>query len=877
MQRFIRFSSIATTMALIFFCGSLFAQQPGQPPAGGAPGQPPAGGAPKPKTIEEVTKTCKKMPGLFNLYQDTATGMVYLSVKKEQLGKEFIYFAYTENGVPQVGHFRGNFRDNQVFSMNRYFDRLQFVSENTNFYFDPKNALSKAAKANISAAILASQKIAAESATDILIDATTIFVGEALHQVKPSPIPNNPLAALQFGLGTLNRDKSRYAALKNYPKNTDVLMEYVYDNPAPINRGGNEVTDARAVSIMIQHSFIEMPQNSFKPRFDDPRIGYFSQGVDDLTSTETVNFRDFINRWHLEKKDKTAALSEPVEPITFWIENTTPVEFRETIKNAVLAWNIAYEAAGIKNAMRVEIQPDNATWDAGDIRYNVIRWTSSPTPPFGGYGPSFVNPRTGQILGADIMLEYVYMTNRMRQEKLFNAAAFEMEEPTPAGTVRNPHQFCMAGHHLHHQTMFGLAAAKAQGLSEVESKDLLKQSLYYLVLHEVGHTLGLNHNMKASNLYTPAEINNKSVTEKTGLIGSVMDYPAVNIAQDKSKQGQYFTTVPGPYDRWVIEYGYSQALDDSKAEQERLNKILSRSTEPALTFGNDADDMRAPGAGIDPRVMINDLSGDVITYSIERIQLVNKLAGKLRQKYSTKDASYQELLQAYTILSGEMMNAAGAMSRYVGGVYVDRAMAGQTGAKKPFTPVSAAEQKRALQGLGKYVFAPDAFDAGKDAYDYLQMQRRSFNFFGRTEDPKLHDRALAIQRNVLAHLMHPTVLRRMTDTRLYGNTYAVSEYMGDLTNVMFKDDMSGNVNTFRQNLQTEYVNRLIAASGLSGAPAAANPFAPAPAPDFITQAAALQNLKTLKKSLTGSLKGNSETVAHRELLLFKITTALEKK
>ena len=166
-----------------------------------------------------------------------------------------------------------------------------------------------------------------------------------------------------------------------------------------------------------------MPDNDFQPRFDDPRVGFFGQTINDMTSTSATPYRDLINRWHLVKKDPAAELSEPVQPIVYWIENSTPTEFRSTIKEAVESWNLAFEKAGFKNAVVVKMQPDDATWDAGDIRYNVLRWTSSPRPPFGGYGPSFTNPRTGQILGADIMLEWVFVTNRIQQDKLFDVAA----------------------------------------------------------------------------------------------------------------------------------------------------------------------------------------------------------------------------------------------------------------------------------------------------------------------------------------------------------------------------------------------------------------------------------------------------------------------
>jgi len=210
----------------------------------------------------------------------------------------------------------------------------------------------------------------------------------------PSP-PGTPSV-----LGNLSSGKTRVDAINNYPENTDIVVSYVYENSSPL-MGSTALTDPRNVTIKYQHSLIAVPENNFKPRRDDARIGYFMTQVDDMTSAETINYRDVIHRWHLEKKDPTATLSEPVEPITFWIENTTPKEFRPIIKEACERWNSSFEKAGFKNAVVCKEQPDDAKWNAGDIRYNVLRWTSSPTPPFGGYGPSFVNPRTGQILRSD--------------------------------------------------------------------------------------------------------------------------------------------------------------------------------------------------------------------------------------------------------------------------------------------------------------------------------------------------------------------------------------------------------------------------------------------------------------------------------------------
>ena len=829
--------------------------------AGGPSG---AASSSAPKSIKDVVKSSKKYDGLFTLYQDTTDGSIHMLIKKDQIDKEYIYFSFTVDGIVDVGHFRGNYRDNKIFSVRKYFNRIEFVNENTSFYFDKDNALSKAAEANVNNALLASQKIVAQDSarTEFLIKADDVFIAEHLHQVKPTP---NPMArpGTTFSLGTMSKEKSKVVQIKNYPANTDVTVDYVYENPAPVVFGGEDVTDPRFVTITLQHSLIEVPKNDFQVRLDDPRVGYFTQQITDLTSTSATPYRDAINRWHLKKKDPNAAMSEPVEPIVWWIENTTPKEFRQTIKDATLAWNKAFETAGFRNAVQVKEQPDDADWDAGDIRYNVLRWTSSPRPPFGGYGPSFTNPRTGQIIGADVMLEYTFIANRVLREGLFSVAALPFEDLQETTDPR----FCSVGAGLQQQLLFGLQAMEAFGASELEKSDLVKHSIYYLILHEVGHTLGLNHNMKASYLHSPKDVNNKSMTATTGLMASVMDYPAINFSPDRTNQGEYCITTPGPYDKWAIEFGYSPASGEATAEQGRLAKILSRSAEPSLIFGNDADDMRSAGKAIDPRVMLFDLSNDPLTYSADRIGLAQTTMGKLKEKYNKPGQSYHELRTGYLILSGEIGNAVTVASRYIGGVYVDRAFVGQPGGTKPFTPVSKVDQKRAMNLLATNLFGVNAFKEPAGLYDYLQMQRRGFNFFTTSEDPKLHDRVLNIQRNVLNHLLHPNVLTRIVDSRLYGNQYSLSEVMEDLTNAVFKDDLSGAVNSFRQNLQLEYVNRL---GGMISPEGKARY-------GFTAQSAALYHLKGIERSLKGKNGPNAETSAHTQNVLHTIAKALEVK
>ncbi|RZM06054.1 MAG: Matrixin, partial [Pedobacter sp.] len=410
-------------------------------------------------------------------------------------------------------------------------------------------------------------------------------------------------------------------------------------------------------------------------------------------------------------------------------------------------------------------------------------------------------------------------------------------------------------HELGMQYQTGLTAIEALDADAPEAaraeqvREMHKQFLYYLIMHEMGHTLGLNHNMKASQMLSPKEMNDLSITRKIGLQGSVMDYPAINVSSDRSKQGDYYTTKAGPYDWWAIEYGYTPF--SASEEEAGLNKILSRSTDPQLAFGNDADDMRSPGGGIDPRVNINDHTNDMVTYGEDRFKLVNTMMPKLKERFSKPNQSYQELRARYGQLNGQRNSMAAALSRFIGGVYVDRSFVGQDTKTAPFTPVPEAYQKKALNLLSKYIFAPDAFDADIELFPYLQLQRRGFNFFGNNEDIKPLNSFMSLQLGTLAQILHPNTLNRISNSGLYGNKYSVASVMSDLSDDIFEADLKTNVNAFRQNLQTEFVKAAIA---IVGSPVGY---------DNPSKAAALATLVKVKGQLTNASGGDEQTRAHR--------------
>ncbi|TDE45800.1 DUF5117 domain-containing protein [Flavobacterium rhamnosiphilum] len=816
-------------------------------------------------SINDKIKSSKKIEGLFTMYQDTVTGNMQLYIKKNQLNKEFIYQSYSMNGPTALFLNQSMHRATSIFNIKKANDKIEFGLVNTAFYYDKKNAVSKTAGTDISEAIFLAEKIVAQDSTGFLIVADGLFLSEKLDPVKPTMPPGIPPGAI-FNLGNFNSAKSKYHSIRSFPNNTDVVVDLAYDNPAPLNGGGDDITDARYIRVRMQHTFLEIPENNFKSRQDDPRIGYFGQTINDQTSIKPTPYKDIINRWYLTKKDPTAALSEPVEPIVWWVENTTPVEYRQTIVEAGNRWNQAFEKAGFKNAVVMKIQPDTIDWDAGDVRYNVIRWVASANPNYGAIGPSFANPRTGQILGSDITVEWSSGSRSPIYDELFSAKSIQNQNNLNTYFHSDGH-LCTMASELKSQFLTGATIAEAYDEDPKTILKVHKEFLYYLILHEMGHTLGLNHNMKASQMLSPSELNDTSITEKIGLIGSVMDYPTINLSLDRTKQGNYFTTKPGPYDLWAIEYGYKEF--DEKLEENELNKILSRSTEPGLAFGNDADDMRASGKAIDPHVMIEDLSSDAIGYAESRFKLVNTVMPKLKVKYSKTGQNYAELRSRFSMLNGQRRNMIAVVSRYIGGVYVDRSYVGQNTTEKPFTPVSEAEQKRAIEVLNKYAFAPNAFEADVSLYPYLQLQRRGFGFFSSTEDPKLSGIYLSMQTDgALSHILHPTTLQRISNTSLYGNTYSVAEVMNDLVSGIFKADLVGKVNMHRQYLQTYFVKQAIEISDINSS---RNSY------DDISKAAARQTLKKIKSILLTASSIDESTRAHRGNLIFLIDNALSIK
>ena len=682
--------------------------------------------------IKDLVEDYEESLGFFVTYRDPESNQIFLKVSKDQLKKEFIYFAHVINGVASTGKVKGSYTDEGIFKIEKDFNKLRFSRVLTNYSFDDDNPLSKSKGANISDSTFQVVDILAENEeeNEYLIEITGLLLSETLTPILPIYSPEGPPPGFMWG--QLSPLKSRVTGIFNYEENTDFEVEYVIESAPSYEYESEDVADPRNVNINLRYSFIEMPKNDFEPRLANQSIGYFSERVTDLTSKDVTPYKDLIGKWNLRKKNPDEELSEPVKPITFWIENTTPYELRDYIKQGVLAWNVAFEAAGFKNAIEVKVQPDDADWDAGDIRYNVLRWTSSPDPVFGGYGPSMTNPRTGEILSADIMLEWVYLTNRVNYDAIFNEDS--------------DHKNCSSPSYIQD----GMILAEA---IELNDPKIIEQAIIRLTLHEVGHTLGLNHNFKGSYLHDIESVHNPEITSKVGVTASVMEYPAINLAPLGVEQGDYYDTIPGPYDIWAIKYGYTPDLNESE-----LMEIISEQNKPEHMFANDSEDMRSPGRGIDPRAMIYDLTNDPITYATQRIELVNYSQDNIVSKLSGTAKSFEEYRLAHRIFIREYSRSLEVISRHIGGVYVERFDPQNKSSKKPYMPAPSSEQRRAMEALNKYAFSVEAFPINPDLLQVVQVERRMFDLYGEHEDPQMHKIILGIQNRVLAHVLSPWTL-----------------------------------------------------------------------------------------------------------------------
>ncbi len=563
-------------------------------------------------------------------------------------------------------------------------------------------------------------------------------------------------------------------------------------------------------------------------------------------------------------------MSEPVKPITFWIDRNVPLQYRATVTGAILEWNKAFERIGFIDAIVVKQQPDDADFDTLDIGYASVRWLMSAVPSFGAIGPRHVDPRTGEILDADIGFEGLSSRSHRNlvAQTLAGAPAFEavLGQPAMAGQDHCEHADLAA-----EQLSYALDVFEARGdidpagpQAEAFVQDYVKDT----IMHEVGHALGLRHNFRASRVYTEAQLSDPEFTRVHGTTGSVMEYNAINLPAPGQTAGAPFQTVLGPYDYWAIEYAYKPL--SAQQEPGELQRIASRSNEPLLAFGTDED----AAFGIDPETIQLDLGADPIAYAAKRLAIARDLFRRQEVRELRTDQNYAVLRRSLSYAIADSGRAVGVLVRQIGGVRTLRDYPGS--GRDPLQPNDAATQRRALDLIAQHVLAIDGLAVTP------ALQRRLAPDFderlevvGASTDYSVPQRLLDLQRAVLNQLMSDALAARMLDSVGKADrpdtAFQLAELYERLNREVWSELALGvNIAPSRRELQRDHVNRV------ANAMLRPSPQARADARSLMRMQA-LQLQKQLDKALKHSAGLDAATRAHLQDSADTLATALSAK
>jgi hypothetical protein len=722
-------------------------------------------GDPEIKAYDKViTKQAKSDPGLFTVHR--IKDKVFYEIPKKELGKELLWVSQIARTTLGVGY-GGQAAGYRVVRWERKGDRILLRSVEHDVTADPKMPIARAVQAANYESILMVFNIEALGKDDApVIDVTRLFTTET---------PEFSVRA-RVRARTFDAARAFVERVVSFPENIEVEATHTFTSPPePQAAGGGGQQSANAprsgsASVLMHYSMVKLPEQPMMPRLFDERVGYFSiQQVDYGVDEHRAPRRRYITRWRLEKKNPGAALSEPVKPIVYWVDSATPEKWRPYVRRGVEQWQKAFEAAGFSNAILAKDAPSpeqDPEWSAEDARYSVIRWL--PSTIENASGPHVHDPRTGEILESDIQF-YHNVMNLTRSWYFLQSGPLD-------------------------------ARAKTLPLPD----DLMGTLIEYVVAHEVGHTLGFPHNMKASSMYPVEKLRDKQWLKEMGHTPTLMDYSRFNYVAQPEDGIEPAMLIPGigPYDKWATKWGYAPIAGAKTPDEEKKTLdswAREQDTTPWLRFSTHESNGADPGE-------LTEAVGDADAVMATTMGLKNlKRAADMLMPATTASSQtgepFDDLEELYGRMLGQWATELSHVAAIVGGFNSQQKHVGQSGVR--FTPLSRERQAAAVKFLNEHAFATPAFA--------IQPE-----ILRRIEPVGVLDRVRAAQQRVLNALLNPARLGRLVEqSALDGKSaYKPIEFLGDLRHGIWRELSAGEsggavvIDAYRRNLQRAYVDTL---------------------------------------------------------------------